>query len=248
MRGPATVLGRRVDMFNFFGRKTRLMNKYPPPTSRTIVEPFAGSAAYAVHHRRCTKRVVLIDRDETVCDLWRRLLSMTRDEILDVGIPEVGSLCSDFLVATSAARTTKDTPSTFKVTSRMREEFLRSLPRIASVVDECRHFEVLTGDYTEAPDIEADWFIDPPYQYQSGRWDRTAGGRYLHGSRELDYRRLASWCEERRGQTIVCEQRGATWLPWTHESQACNSAQRCYREVWYLRSIRGGPKVHGVSG
>lgn len=223
-------------MFNFFGRKARMLNKYPPPASRTIVEPFAGSAAYAVHHRRAATRVVLVERDATVCDLWRRLLSMTRAEVLDAPIPEVGSTCSDFWVATSAARTTKDTPSTFQVTSRMREEFIRSLPRIAAVVDECRHFEVINGDYSEAPDIEADWFIDPPYQYQAGRWDRTAGGRYLYGSRALDYPQLALWCNERRGQTIVCEQRGALWLPWTHEAAASNSAQRRYSEVWYLKT------------
>lgn len=219
-------------MFNFFGRKERLLAHYPSPQHDTIVEPFAGSGAYAVRHRTA-RRVILIERDATVCALWRRLLSMSTSDLLHLPVPEIGEQCSDFLIAVSAARTTKDTPSLFRVTARMREEFARSIPRMALVLDACRHFEVIEGDYREAPDIEATWFVDPPYQYQSGRWDRTAGGRYLHGSRDLDYGALGSWCLSRKGLLIACEQAGASWLPWQHTRVTANSRQKQYREVWY---------------
>ncbi len=36
--------------FAYYGAKHGLAPKYPRPQHRVIVEPFAGSAAYSVHH------------------------------------------------------------------------------------------------------------------------------------------------------------------------------------------------------
>ena len=77
--------------------------------------------------------------------------------------------------------------------------------RVALQVQVIRHWSVIEGDYTDAPDIEATWFIDPPYQ--------GAGKHYVHGDSKINYEALGRWCQERRGQPIVCEQEGATWLP-----------------------------------
>ena len=60
-----------------------------------------------------------------------------------------------------------------------------------------RHWEILLGDYSEAPDIEATWFIDPPYQGPPGMG-------YDFSSEHLDYENLASWILERRGQVVAC--------------------------------------------
>ncbi len=62
----------------------------------------------------------------------------------------------------------------------------------------------IEGDYTMAPDVDATWFIDPPY-------DNAAGENYRH--HKLDRYALAQWCRGRRGQVIVCENEGASWLP-----------------------------------
>lgn len=58
--------------------------------------------------------------------------------------------------------------------------------------------------YLTAPDVTATWFIDPPYKGEAGRL-------YRHHS--IDYAALAGWCRSRRGQVIVCERQGASWLP-----------------------------------
>jgi len=84
-------------------------------------------------------------------------------------------------------------------------ESIRS--RIAQQVARIRHWKVQHGFYWQAPDVEADWFVDPPYEGKPGLQYRT------HGSRNFDYGALAAWCIERRGQTIVCEAQGASWLP-----------------------------------
>lgn len=64
---------------------------------------------------------------------------------------------------------------------------------------------MICGDYTDAPDVAATWFIDPPYQ--------IAGREYRHDSRAIDYTALGAWCHARRGQVIACENVGADWLP-----------------------------------
>jgi hypothetical protein len=53
-------------------------------------------------------------------------------------------------------------------------------------------------------------------------------------SSSLDYAALAKWCRERKGQKIVCEQDGATWLPFEHLRLARNSIGRNTTEVVWV--------------
>jgi hypothetical protein len=52
----------------------------------------------------------------------------------------------------------------------------------------------------------ATWFVDPPY-------NNAAGNGYKFGAKLLDFARLAEWCRALPGQVMVCENAGATWLP-----------------------------------
>lgn len=98
--------------------------------------------------------------------------------------------------------------------------------RVASQVTTIRHWQIIEGDYTAAPDLEATWFIDSPYE--------GAGRHYVHGSRGIDYAALATWCRARRGQPIVCEQEGANWLPFRRLGvfKAGPATQRSAEAVW----------------
>jgi hypothetical protein len=224
-------------VFNYYGAKRRLVGNYPPPIFSTIIEPFAGSAAYAVRHRSTASTVILYEKDRRVVDLWHRLLDTSAADLLAAPTPLVGSMSSDLLMAFASARTTRDTPATFQVSARMIQRHEIMVRRIAAVIDDCRHFDVRFGDYSDAPDIEATWFIDPPYQQIDplARWDRTRGGRYLHSNRNLDYDALGRWASSRRGQVIACEQDGATWLDWNASVAARNSDVKPYREVFWHR-------------
>ena len=55
---------------------------------------------------------------------------------------------------------------------------------------------------------EATWFIDPPYQF--------GGHEYKCSNKQIDFAKLAEWCEDRNGQAIVCENTKATWLPFKY--------------------------------
>ncbi len=226
-------------MFKFYGAKHTLAPSYPAPLHSTIVEPFAGAAGYSVHHRS-TARVILYEKDQAIVSLWERLLGMDVSELLAVPDPVPGDMSSDILVALAAGRTTRDTPEKFTVSARMAQRYRPMVRRIASVLDECRHFEVHCGEYTMAPDIEATWYIDPPYHHPGGdaRWDRSRGGRYLHSNRDIDYPALAEWARARPGQVIVCEQEGAPWMDWTHTLSARDSQHKAYGEVYWYRTGR----------
>jgi 16S rRNA G966 N2-methylase RsmD len=94
--------------------------------------------------------------------------------------------------------------------------------RIASQLKYIRHWCIIYGDYSDAPDVEATWFIDPPYQGQ--------GKYYKHSSNDIDFDSLSNWVLNLQGQVIVCENHGADWLPFE-----------------FLEEINGGLNVDGRS-
>src|SRR5262245_39743395 len=69
--GAREVSARTIrPFFGYYGGKWRdAVRNYPPPYHGTIVEPFAGSAGYAL--RYWDKKVVLYERDPVVAAVWR---------------------------------------------------------------------------------------------------------------------------------------------------------------------------------
>lgn len=99
--------------------------------------------------------------------------------------------------------------------------------QIASQVNAIKHWTVINASYEEAPDIEASFFIDPPYQ--------RAGTHYRQKFKEFDS--LGAWCKSRRGQVIVCEEAGADWLPFQpfgvfKASPAKHGGKKCSEAIW----------------
>jgi site-specific DNA-adenine methylase len=228
-------------MFYFYGGKRRLARSYPAPKYGVIVEPFAGSAAYSVTHlmpargRPTLDKVILIEKDKRVYDTWMKLLAMDVEEILSYPIPKAGERTSDFLVMTSAVSNRIARQKEMVVTTRMPVVLERMFKQIANVLPHVKgRVEIINGDYTEAEDIEATWFVDPPYHVGSRAQQRGMGYAEGCNSHALDYMALADWCRARRGQKIVCEQDGADWLPFEHLRWARDSIGNKAAEVVWL--------------
>jgi hypothetical protein len=91
--------------------------------------------------------------------------------------------------------------------------------RLAHQVDRIRHWKIIEGSWQDAPDIDAHYFVDPPYANQAGR-----SYRYNNINRTA----LAKWCKRRRGFVHVCENDGANWLPFEPFSIVANCYHRGY--------------------
>lgn len=202
--------------FSFYGAKWRTVPEYPAPELGYVVEPFAGSACYALRYWR--RSVVLVERDPIIAELWRYLLQADPRRILVLPDLEVGQNVDDldleeaerFLIgfwlnpATSAPRKTLSVWAAKWKTAQQLYWGPRVRRRVARQLEFVRHWTILEGDYSKAPDVEGTWFVDPPYSTPAGRCYRY---------NDLDFEQLGTWCQSRRGRVIVCEQAGAQWLP-----------------------------------
>lgn len=199
--------------FNYFGRKARIAHLYPRPDHDLIIEPFAGSAAYALHADHWTRDVLLIEKHPTIAELWRWLLDPNTqpEDILELpDMPNKGdSLLELGFTGPALTLAALSSPSADFRKTIASEWMVKGWPaqrsRVAANLHKIKHWELLEGDYTEAPDTTATWFIDPPYQqiahgYESDRTTINFGG-------------LAEWVLDRPGQIIVAEEAGADWLP-----------------------------------
>ncbi len=194
-------------MFYYYGRKKQIAKHYPSPTHDVIVEPFAGAAAYSLHGDHWRERVVLVEKDQRVAAIWRWLIEeATPAKIAALPTLRVGEKSSEFLHIVHAATKMAFKYKTIKVTPVLERNWEISKRVMAANVHKVKHWELLIGDYTIAPDIEATWFIDPPYR-------DAPGEGYAHGSADLDYIALSKWVGARQGQLICCEGSNGDYLP-----------------------------------
>lgn len=222
-------------MFYYYGRKKQIVRHYPSPECDVIIEPFAGSAAYALHGDHWRRKVILVEKDHQVASIWRWLIEVaTPNEIQGMPVLRVGEKSSEFLHIVHAATKMAFHFKTIKVTPVLARNWEISRRHIAANLYKVKHWEIICGDYTEAPNIEATWFIDPPYKGESGMG-------YRHSSNDLDYSALANWARNRRGQVIFCEGAEADYLPFKRLRDQLGVAGKVSKEVIYHRSA-GKPR------
>ena len=211
-------------MFNYGGSKYWLAGAYPPPAHDTIVEPFAGSAQYAC--RYWDRRVILIERSERIVAIWRYMHRATPEEIMALPHFEPGE---EVIHPVPEARDlialgcNHGTSIPQRVAGRF-NQWPSKRRKIAENLDRIRHWDVRCWDYTDAPDVDATWFVDPPY----------ANLRTDYKHKVQDFTALAAWCRSRRGQVIVCEADGADWLPFAPLRKPVGSGQSRRREVVWV--------------
>lgn len=208
--------------WRYYGGKWRAAARYPAPRHTSIVEPFAGAAGYSLRYPDLD--VTLVDVYPVVVEMWRWLIGATADDVLAVplvecvdDLPDGLPIGARYLVgfslnaATASPRRVLSAGRKRLAAMGRRREGWNAAQRelVASQVARIKHWRVIEGDYSLSPDVEATWFIDPPYLNAAGR-------HYVHGPDAIDHPSLARWCRMRRGQTIVCENEGADWLPFRH--------------------------------
>lgn len=224
--------------WRYYGGKNRAAKRYPAPEHNTIVEPFAGAAGYSCHYP--DRQIILIDQNPIICGIWRYLISASASEIRALpDIPANGTVddlnvCQE-IKWLAGFWCNSGSPIPWKSPSKHAKYDMAcdwvggwsqlTRERLASQVDHIRHWKVIQGDYTRAPNIVATWFIDPPYDNRHGR-------RYP--SQPASHADLGKWCQTQKGLVIVCENDGAKWLPFKPFGTIQNAKKNGSNEVIWL--------------
>lgn len=227
-------------MFYYYGGKARSAGRYPAPQRRLIIEPFAGAAGYSMYHICKDRRLecLLVEKDERVVAVWKMLLGMSAEEMLNYPVPEIGETTDDMFLMTSTASNGVAATNIMTVTRRLVRNIGFMKRRVAKILGAGvgARIEVVHGEYYSAPDEDATWFIDPPYTSPLREKSPRAGGNgYAFGCRaaDLDFEKLGRWCRTRRGQAMVCEYADATWLPFRRLYGTANGLGKRYSEgIW----------------
>lgn len=231
-------------MFYYYGRKKMLAGRYPEPKYDTVIEPFAGSAAYSLHGSRWKKRVILYDRSDIVGAIWPYLLTVGKDRLESLPNPAVGEDLKDhpawdglreaerLLIGLHTGVGKPSRRSKINRFSRWKPGKRYLLENLEKV--QGGNWEFHGEDYQCCDwNGPATWFIDPPYPKVGEVYPRV--GR-------LCYRELADWVLSRPGQVIVCGSADDAWLPFRLLGVTKSAGRKKSAEGVYL----GGKQRPGV--
>ena len=215
-------------MWSYYGGKTKLVHHYPTPKEDLIIEPFAGSARYALEYWE--RDVLLVDKFEKIARIWKYLIQASKKDILN--LPDITNGEKDsvdnydisdeekwligFNIGRGSAHPRK-TPGDFN-------NWPNDKIRIAENIHKVQHWKVIQGSFEDIPNQKATWYVDPPYQF--------GGEHYKESNKKIDFEKLGKWCESREGQVIVCENTKADWMEFKPMVQFTGSVHTTTEAIW----------------
>lgn len=226
-----------LPFFRYYGAKHSIAKKYPPPKYGTIIEPFAGSAAYSTLY--ASSQVILYDLDPVIYGVWSYLIKSTAADIYKLpGYVPHEQPIYDLKVCEEARwligfwrGSGHYEPKLGVVKSKWKKKRPNSYwgsmvrARIANNVSRIKHWKIENKSYEGIPQSHATWFIDPPYQ-RSGK---------VYNFSQVDYGHLETWSQTREGLIICCGQVGDTWAPFDRSITIRNLGMKIVPEVMYTR-------------
>jgi site-specific DNA-adenine methylase len=224
---------KETKLFSYYGSKSKIVHLYPKPLHSRIIEPFAGSARYALHYWE--HDVLLVDKYDVVIRIWKWLQQCSPQDILHLPLLRRGmdlrklSLSDEEKLFLSFLVNVGSKCPTWKVSPFAASQFevsgLRIYQKAAGHLHKIKHWEIKCGDYKDIPNQVSTWFIDPPYM--------IGGQYYRYGSTKIDYEQLGVWCKSRKGQVIVCENDRANWLDFKPVCRNNGANNKGYTEsIW----------------
>ena len=228
-------------MFYYYGRKKQIAKHYPSPNYESIIEPFAGSAAYSFFSDNWRNQVILIEKDPKVASIWEWLINeATEQKIKNLPDLKVGEKSSEFLHIIHAATKMAFKYKTITVTPVLARNWEISKRVMAENLQKIKHWQIICGDYTMAPDIDATWFIDPPYMSEPGMG-------YGFSSALINYEELAKWSLSRSGEVICCEGEYGDYLPFETLLDLKGVAGKSSKEKIFYRTPHAPAQLRLVS-
>jgi hypothetical protein len=213
-------------MFSYYGSKSKIVDYYPAPKYSKIIEPFAGSARYSLKYWQ--NDVLLVDKYEIVIRVWKYLQQASEQDIKNLPEPKYKQSINDFNISNDERlllgfMVARGISSPQRIVQKFSDISL-SKKNIIENLHKIKHWEIKLGSYDELDNKEATWFIDPPYQF--------GGEHYKKSSKQIDFNFLAEWCKNRNGQSIVCENTKANWLPFKRIIEFNGAYTKTTEAIW----------------
>jgi len=215
-------------MFSYYGSKSKIVDYYPPPKHKRIIEPFAGSARYSLKYWQ--NDVLLVDKYPVIIEVWNYLKNASENDILKLPRLDTGQTIDDFelsdiernfmgFMVQDGTTGMRRTASYFAV-KRMDEKFNFIVENLHKI----KHWEIRLESYDDLQNEDATWFIDPPYQF--------GGHEYKMSNKNINFAALSDWCKSRNGQVIVCENTKADWLPFKPMKEMQGTMFKTTEAIW----------------
>ena len=243
-----SAMGERMrPFFPFYGSKWNTARYYPAPERGPItdvIEPFAASAGYSLFYGVSVAR--LYDADPIIAGVWSFLLGTTPTEVLalpellEVGdsvdnypaLPQEARWLIGFWLNRGSASPKKSRTAYSARTDKGQLNWGRKAKdRIAAQLPGIEGWTMTLAPYHRAVQERATWFVDPPYG-EAGKHYRVKFSAFES---------LGEWCKQREGLVIVCENAGATWLPFEPLGSFKSSRGRTAEAMWCCDSARAKP-------
>jgi len=232
--------------FGYYGAKVGLAGDYPEPIYPKIIEPFAGSAGYSLKYFQL--QIELYDTNPIICGVWDYLIHATPKDILKLPdhVDHVNEISNKFPqevrwligfnlgIGDAAPRNKISTwgKNDDKGTTFWSARFKK---RVAAQVSYIRHWKIFEKSCFDIENQKCTWFIDPPYDNAAGK---------LYTKKFTEFKKLGKWCKSRFGQVMVCEQKGAIWLPFREFKtiRTCGEDNKMSEEViWTNEDLKKDP-------
>ena len=215
-------------MFSYYGSKSKIVDYYPPPKNKKIIEPFAGSARYSLKYWQ--NDILLVDKYHIIVNTWKWLQQCSENDIRKLPIMKLGESLDNFdlsederifmgFIVQQGTTGLRKTVSSYAVDS-----IPTQLNNIANQLYKIKHWNIIQLSYEDLKNENATWFIDPPYQF--------GGEHYKESSKNINFTELSEWCKSRNGQVIVCENTKADWLPFKPMVEMQGSMFKTTEAIW----------------
>ena len=216
-------------MFSYYGSKSKIVDYYPPPKHKRIIEPFAGSARYSLKYWE--NDVLLLDKYDIIVKVWNWLKQCSPNDILKLPEYEKGETIDKtltdeerYFVAFMCNRGSSRPHNVAGSYHDVLPIWRNRKKVVANELYKIKHWEIRLGSYDELENIEATWFIDPPYQF--------GGEHYKESNKQIDFEKLGEWCKSRNGQVIVCENSKADWMPFVQMINMQGQKAKTTEVIW----------------
>jgi len=210
--------------FSYYGGKGMIVNRYPAPKHKTIIEPFAGGAAYSLKYYK--HDVVLNDLNQKTYGVWKFITNLVNYKFIKKIPVEVkkGDTIDNitkgkgfpsgliYLLRSACNVGTFGAKNCNQITKIGAEKWKHNtIDKLKFWMPKLCHWKITNKDYISMENVEATWFVDPPYNNDSGK---------IYKTNIVNYSELSKWCLSRKGFIVVCEDYGANWLPFIKTKKA----------------------------